>query len=409
MSVPHDLSGREESRSRGSPVDGRQDGRRDGRLQVILNRLRITRLTSRIYQKNSGNRSQGWRLGDQHSAPLPMQALKSKTKRRDGHDSRNGGASRHGFFTRILRHAHSKKDMRHPRAASGQCAVISENQAAINDADGADQPGQTAAPERETLAHTASTLKQQQHRHSPTNLIAEPTQCKNPSEPWEPKHAATDFADVAVSPGEKRAKRRSLLQAQASSRYNGSPSAEDLEDRRDERPRTVETMDPARVRGDSGVDDAANSTLLTPSQRRHSKLRSAQGATGPCESSEEPSDYQRFVQQAVDDDRHEREQLWQTIANPPGKKKKKKDFVPNHPDLNLDFGLLERSGTFGGPKREKNTSNKRNSNAWKRASNISQQSRSEKRRSYITGVETLDSEKWSAARRVSEYIKPPRD
>ncbi|KAH8196820.1 hypothetical protein TruAng_009023 [Truncatella angustata] len=193
---------------------------------------------------------------------------------------------------------------------------------------------------------------------------------------------------------------------------------------RDEQRRfTVATLEGSNVDSESsfGVNETGmNNTLQpppTPTRRRHSrqKRQSHPLAEEYQQISEEPkesSDYQRFVQQALDRDRQESNEMWRAAITRP----ENKNIPPIHAD-HLNSSSLQRSGTFGAGKKERSASKKMD-DAWKRSSHYSYQSDSRKRRSYnIGGDNDLNYEspskdlrkKTTGAKRLSDYFKPPRD
>jgi hypothetical protein len=157
----------------------------------------------------------------------------------------------------------------------------------------------------------------------------------------------------------------------------------------------------------------------------------------------EISDYQQFIQRALDQERWDQDQKRRGGGGITSHLGQRRSLTPVHPDLgNSHVCTLQRSGTFGGSRRESRRERSRSvmrddaaggGAAWKRASCYSYQSRDctprnnnsittshNKRPSYV-GVEptfepgyTLPPPRdlrksTSAAKRMSDYFRPHRD
>jgi hypothetical protein len=263
---------------------------------------------------------------------------------------------------------------------------------------------------------------------------------KRQSQVYVPTHAADDFVRVPVSRSlkdryttmidEEQGRRLSRMLAQLSpSRESddGSPRSSAVDDRyRDEQRRlTIATLEGiSNVDTDSsfGNEAAVTDTLqppptpsrpYPPRRSRHSYVL-AEDSQQLAGLPEEPSDYQRFLKNAFDHDRREQDELWRTAIN----RHNRRSFTPVHPDV-VKPCALQRSDTFGGGRRDRSRSKKRD-DTWKRASHYSYQSRDDrKRRSHIGDDGRTQSpfdrsqkdlrKSTSAAKHLSDYFRPPRN
>jgi hypothetical protein len=367
-------------------------------------------LTARIYIST---------LPGKTVALLPsMQALRRVSRRPKANDApgtaagRSSGANgRDGhtetgllnLFTRILRTAKSKKNLRHLRSKSeSDTATALEKPMPISMAAGHATPGQvTGADICTPLGHSDRDCKLTTGGEKRSSLpSAEHAQQPASGPSLEaPSPAAAKAAD-------DKAARPVVLPAQAPVTYpegNISPgfrpglreSADHLDY---ERPATAATADSVplidpgvAIEAEDGVGNQLQPAPSTTPQRHHQ--------------TEASSDFQDFLHEAGDGDRQEREQLWEAITSRPGKKK----FVPDHPDL-MDLGAgLERSGTFGKASRQKESREpkepKKKDSPW-RTSFYGAKSRDDQRPDASGPVQRRRS---SAARRLSDYFKPSRE
>lgn len=184
---------------------------------------------------------------------------------------------------------------------------------------------------------------------------------------------------------------------------------------------TADTLEPNDV-GENG--EATESTTLqpppTPSNRNFSR-RSIRPTPDPHEAMpagpqpempQDPSDFQVFMQKAIDEDQKHREDPLRTISQRTGRK-----VAPNHPDLNMSACGLERSGTFGGSRRN----SRRTSNGYKRTSVVTRGSGTDnKRKSFVYGEENAGfsvgtdtqnchiRQRSSLSTKIQEYVKPAK-
>ncbi|ETS83418.1 hypothetical protein PFICI_05294 [Pestalotiopsis fici W106-1] len=146
----------------------------------------------------------------------------------------------------------------------------------------------------------------------------------------------------------------------------------------------------------------------------------------------EISDYQQFIQRALEQEYWDQDPKRRGggITSHPGRR----SLTPVHPDLSGHVCTLQRSGTFGGSRRESRRERSRSvmrEDAWKRASCYSYQSRdstrnntnnsnNNKRPSYVGVEPTFEPgytpppprdlrKSTSAAKRMSDYFRPHRD
>ncbi|ORY59707.1 uncharacterized protein BCR38DRAFT_488725 [Pseudomassariella vexata] len=354
-----------------------------------------------------------------------------------------------GFISRLLRRAQSKKNLR-PKSSSHsarESTTIPDNNKRV-EAEINCQEEQTEVLTRKTSSRHKTTASRSRFYSDPPPTTEAPG-IKRPLQVYIPKHAAADFSRMPISPRDITARYSSLDEERrltlsppppqlprSSTSTSTSTSIGQTRDEsellRDARRPTVATID-TMVPNDEGLDrvstgEALDKTFLQPPpsslrleakrhshQKRHSFKIAADPRKVP-EKDHESSDYQLFMQKAMDDERHEREELWRTISQ----RSRRTPMVIDHPDVNMNVCSLQRSGTFGDKEREKRTS-KRLSNSWKRASHVSRrQSVDEHRRSFIYGGDTATvtgvsegtnrdlQRKSSVTKRIQEYVKPER-
>lgn len=282
---------------------------------------------------------------------------------------------------------------------------------------------------------------------------------KRRSQIYVPTHAAADFEKLPVSRSlkdrystlmnEEEAKRLSQMLAQLSPPIDvddSRPQSYVSDDmfRDEQRRRATATLEGvSNIDTDSsfGLDTGLNNTLQPPpipSRRQHQRRSHSYAlASDPRQISEEvevvvemeadepifyqkgSSDYQNFVQQALARDQRDSGQMWQNIMS---RSDKRRSVTPVHQDFTniqhpADAHPLERSNTFGGSRKGRHGSkNEKIDAALKRASNYSMQSRDERqRRSYIGGDSQTEApprearKRSSASKRLSDYIRPPRE
>lgn len=401
-----------ETRSHGSPLNKGRHGRG---LRFFLHRLRLRLAPGCALWKNS---TSSFSHNRRSSLRPAMRAFKTRAKHpktRDASSARDGSGDntdpapppqddatpsmQPGLFTRMLRRAKSKTNLKTPLSRSSSSATypaIPERHEAAD-----------SVPTPEQLAYMRPAKASRSLRF--TSDSPKPTVENNQmAEAYAPKSSASDLPqaarDVTARNRSQDEDRRQLSSPQATSslplginddRQHNSAS----EGPGDERPTTAasgDTLDePTEVNGGrSNSESRQQKTYLqappAPSQRQQHTMHSYKSTTTDLGMAPEgsSSDYQQFVQQAKSVEEREQEELWKTISS----RSKQKNFVPNHPDFNMNLSSLERSGTFGGAKKSPPKA-KKSGSMWKRTSVAVQRAPADdKRRSYTVGSETLSTD-----------------
>jgi hypothetical protein len=412
-----------------------------GGLRTIFDRFRTTKRPHREEDESKTNSNAA------QDMPL-TQDLNSRVQQSRKHDKNGGGAASNvvapasaavtketstpNFFTKLLRRqTKSKKQADRPRIRLVHTAPVLEQEFPAHNQNGL----RHARPLQRTTANPA--LQSNPCGYSRIDAKINAGEDKRRSQVYVPSHAASDLARVPVSRSLKdrystlvdeedcRHLSRMLAQVSPPPEVDGSRTysyMSDDRDRDDQRRLTNTTLEGiSNVDTDSsfGVEAGVDNTLQPPpAPARRQRNRHSYVLSGDhhqiVEEPEDTSDYQHFMKRALDRDRQEHAEAWRAISNQSGKK----PINPMHSDL-TNLCSLERADTFGKSKHNAYSSKMRES-ARRRASHYSYKSQDSRKRQSRTGgdfnfgpgVESPQKDprnKTSAAKRVSDYFKPPRN
>ncbi|KAI1854971.1 hypothetical protein JX265_012326 [Neoarthrinium moseri] len=438
MAATHRILGLNEEPKRSSPPpaegkETREGGEHGHGLRLIFDRFRKTKTRRRL--------AEGARLSSSHPIS-PMSPLKSRASRPQKLDTAAGASARRApdtsaasptetttprnaqpnIFSRMLRNARSKKNLKQSRSRPAQSAKAPGRSADLENGGS----GQASRPAQGLALRPAAS-------HEPGESLPRAESKAATRHSHVPAHETPVFAPVltldhtqhTLDSGEPKTRQLSAV-TQASSldvEHTGyQPLGVPNRISRDDRPLSALTTDTLNYNASHesiGTREAAVNKLQPPPSplpTRDQHSDTLPPAEDPSHTHEEPSDFQQFVQQAGDGDRQEREVMWNAITNRPGKKK----VVLDHPDLAfMNPGSLERSDTFGRSKRDKQGSKTKES-SWRRASYRSDHKRDDERRRLSVAGDAHNANpspdtagmdyrtRPNATRRLSDFLRPSR-
>lgn len=267
---------------------------------------------------------------------------------------------RPGLFRRILHH------LRSPPSSP-----------ALPDADAAPQHRQDRGERPRRPRPKASFRRLRSKPDSPDESEAEPPNRVLTFEAYVPRHAAADFSRTACSrDGGARFhsfdedRRRAVLEAAPPTERPGTSPGLPLAP---SPPSPDQAPPPSRPAGGAPARQPLSVVGLgadgrpcriaplplppLPAAKRHVPRHSYKLASDPFEAPPELSDYEKFIQKAVEEDRQHREALWRTLSQRSARGRGD-GAAPRHPDLSLhphqqqhqpvETSRRERRGSTGG-------------------------------------------------------------
>lgn len=309
-----------------------------------------------------------------------------------------------GLFRRILHRAVSKTNLRAASHAPPSSQTLPEE-------DPTAPPRRHGRGEATPQPRPKSSFRRLRSKPDPhPDSEAETPQLRT-FEAYIPRHAATDFSRTACSREgstrfhsfDEERRRAVLLDSPSTERPGTSPGLLLVTTQTQDRPGRPAGAPTSKAPKGAGHDEDESNCRIAPlppptavPAKRHGTRHSYKLASDPFEAPPAPpelSDYQKFIQKAVEEDRQHREELWRTISQR-SSRGHHDAMIPNHPDLNMGHPAESR-------RRER-----RGSTGAKKTSLLSYRSHADRQESgppKQVGKRTSN----RSLRRLHDYFKPP--
>ena len=260
-----------------------------------------------------------------------------------------------GLFRRILHRAVSKTNSASTPHAPPPSQAFQEADVAPPHRNGR---GEATPPSRPKSSFRRLRSKPDQH---PEGEVEAPR--LRTLEAYVPRHAANGFSRTASRDGSARFPSfdedpRKVLDSLPTEHPGTSPGLLLVTPQSRDRlsgPAGAEKGQPLKVAGLTGEEGRCRIAPLQPPPttvpaKRHATHHSYKLASDPFEAPPELSDYQKFIQKAVEEDRRHREELWRSISQ--RSLRGRNALVRNHPDSGMsppvEVSRRERQGSTGG-------------------------------------------------------------